>query len=511
LTEQDRDNIRAFKLDLISKMPRVAFEHMRYAFSHKLDISSHWVMIHRVAILSRVEPVWYHCCPKSCIAYAGAYSDCSDCPFCEQSRFNEFGKPRRLFCYLPIIPRLQGFFSNPKSIESILYRHNYQHRPNEVSDVFDGIHYRTLLTEKVTVDGTQLSHCYFSGKYDIALGICMDSYLLFDRKRKGPSATPILLENYNICPETRTHLDRSFCAGVIPGPHNPKDYPSFLHPFDEECVLLAIGVPTYNCITKSVFNLHAYTIIGMGDMLAIEKLINIKGHNGFCPCRSCKMKGARNTIGGDTIYYLPLTHPDIADEPRRAWNPNNLPLRTHQDFIDVANKLDSLNVEKQKKDLAFDEGIKGLPALRRVGSLNYARSFPWDIMHLFFENIIRFLLQLWSGKFKGLDVGLEDYEIPANVWEEIWLETAEAIQHIPADFVRSLVNGPGNFTAEAWCFWFVYMAPILLKGRFKNPKYHVHLCDLSTIIKICITFTLTYGQIEDLRQRIIRWLRSYEE
>ncbi|KAF7345179.1 hypothetical protein MSAN_01894200 [Mycena sanguinolenta] len=56
LTEQDRDNISAFQLKMISNMPRVAFEQMRHAFRHKLDISSHWVMIHRVAILSRIEP-----------------------------------------------------------------------------------------------------------------------------------------------------------------------------------------------------------------------------------------------------------------------------------------------------------------------------------------------------------------------------------------------------------------------------------------------------------------------
>ncbi|KAF7372933.1 hypothetical protein MSAN_00500000 [Mycena sanguinolenta] len=39
LTEQDRDNISAFQLKMISNMPRVAFEQMRHAFRHKLDIS----------------------------------------------------------------------------------------------------------------------------------------------------------------------------------------------------------------------------------------------------------------------------------------------------------------------------------------------------------------------------------------------------------------------------------------------------------------------------------------
>ncbi|KAJ6451859.1 hypothetical protein C8R47DRAFT_998287 [Mycena vitilis] len=211
LTEKDRDNIRAFILVLLSNMSRMAFAHMRHAFRHKMDISSHWVIIHRVAILTRVEPVWYHCCPNSCVAYTGSYADLSHCPFksCQQPRFTASNKPRRLFCYLPVIPRLQGFFNNPKTIHSLSYRHNYVHRPGEVSDVFDGAHYRTLCKTKVTVDGKTLPHHYFSGKHDIALGICLDSYLLFDRRRKGPSATPILLENYNFRPEIRTHLPKN--------------------------------------------------------------------------------------------------------------------------------------------------------------------------------------------------------------------------------------------------------------------------------------------------------------
>ncbi|KAJ7181861.1 hypothetical protein C8R46DRAFT_1210212 [Mycena filopes] len=45
LSDQDHDNIRAFRLRLLCNIPHVAFAQMRHAFRHKLDISSHWVMI----------------------------------------------------------------------------------------------------------------------------------------------------------------------------------------------------------------------------------------------------------------------------------------------------------------------------------------------------------------------------------------------------------------------------------------------------------------------------------
>jgi hypothetical protein len=43
LSEEDHDNIRAFKLRMVSNMPRAAFNQMRYAFKHKLDIHSLYV------------------------------------------------------------------------------------------------------------------------------------------------------------------------------------------------------------------------------------------------------------------------------------------------------------------------------------------------------------------------------------------------------------------------------------------------------------------------------------
>ncbi|TFK33524.1 hypothetical protein BDQ12DRAFT_766734, partial [Crucibulum laeve] len=90
---------------------------------------------------------------------------------------------------------------------------------------------------------------------------------------------------------------------------------------------------------------------------------------------------------------------------------------------------------------------------------------------------------LWSGKFKGLDSGMEDYEIPPHIWEYI---------------------------AESWGFWFMYLAPILLEGRFKNAKYHVHLCDLVDIMKTCTQFSITCEEINVVERKIVNWVQTYK-
>ncbi|KAJ7493912.1 hypothetical protein FB451DRAFT_1122402 [Mycena latifolia] len=55
------------------------------------------------------------------------------------------------------------------------------------------------------------------------------------------------------------------------------------------------------------------------------------------------------------------------------------------------------------------------------------------------------------------------------------------------------------------------MAPGLLKGRFSDPKYHVHACELGDIIKTCLQFVITHNEINELEEKIITWLETYEK
>ena len=106
LSDQDMDDIRAFKLYMVSNMPRRAFNQMRYAFKHKMEISSLYIITHKLAILSGTTPVWYDCCLNSCIAYTGDYKNNQQCPKCSEPRFTQSQpqQPWQVFCYVPLIP-----------------------------------------------------------------------------------------------------------------------------------------------------------------------------------------------------------------------------------------------------------------------------------------------------------------------------------------------------------------------------------------------------------------------
>jgi hypothetical protein len=413
-----------------------------------------------------------------------------------------------MFCYIPIIPRLQTYFQNENTLMELQYQHKYK-PSNTISDVFDSEHYQNLCKTRVTLDGKQLPHKYFSGKHDIAFSTCLDSYLLFKRRRGGPSACPILIQIYNLPPEIRTHISRNICAGVIPSPKAPKRLITFLHPFENECALLAKGVKTFDCVERNYFQLHAYNIFPLGDIIAIEKLLNIKGHNGKSPCRSCEIKAINNPNSPDKTYYVPLTHP----QRLRVWKPTELPLRTHASWAKVTEEISQTKLKKDRDAIAMHYGIKGMPALQRVGSINVARGVPWDFMHLLLENVVKNLVHLWMGKFKGLDTGTEYYVIPDYIWKVIGLETVAAVRNIPSAFVRSLGNiteDQSTYTAEGWAFWFMYIAPILLQGRFQKVNYYTHFCDLVDIMKTCTRFSITRPEINDLEKKIIQWVSEYE-
>jgi hypothetical protein len=50
-----------------------------------------------------------------------------------------------------------------------------------------------------------------------------------------------------------------------------------------------------------------------------------------------------------------------------------------------------------------------------IWSIDFVKFFPWEWMHIFLENIVPMLVKHWTGKFKGIDTGKEDYQIADHI------------------------------------------------------------------------------------------------
>ena len=228
------------------------------------------------------------------------------------------------FQYLPFLPQLQAMFLNQDSIELLDYctTCSPSEHPGSVSDVLNGKLYHKLCEKFVWADGQTFNHKYFENKHNITLGLSLNGFPVFNKRNL--SAWPIIPINFSLPPDVQTHLVHMLYYGVIPSPKAVKAMDLFLYPLHCKPEKAAKGITTMDLHAKELFLLCAFLILIFGDMPAIVKVMRMKGHNGFCPCRFCKIHRVRYPSG--SIYYVLITHSDGEE----SCDAGALPKRTHQ-------------------------------------------------------------------------------------------------------------------------------------------------------------------------------------
>lgn len=505
----------AFKIQ--ANIPDKTWQFQQQAFPRDPPLPKTDAQHARINFLSGVKPNVYDCCPNSCLCYTGSHADLQECPYCSESRFFANQKPRKTFTYIPVADRLGAFAANTRMAELMSYRGQFRHTPGTTCDVFDSSEYHRLCKEFVKVDDTILPVHYFQDSRDVALGLSTDGFGPF-KKRKS-TCWPLLLFNYNLPPDIRFHTEFTLCLGVIPGPKKPKDFDSFMWPMLEDFKRLGHGISTFDVLSSEQFMLQAFLIFCFGDIPAMSMLMRMTGHNGYCPCRMCAITGLRIPDGPGTTHYVPLersTHPVTIANPTliQQYEPLHLPLRTHAQFIKQAQEVDATITNVAAANLSKQYGIKGVPILSQLHSLQFPISFPYDFMHLIWENLLKNLVHLWTGEFKGLDEGYEEYQLLPGIWKAIGAATAAAGATIPSAYGVRVpdISGDGVYiTAEMWSFWGLYLGPALLRRRFRKQKYYDHFVQLVILLNICLQFEIKDNEIDKLEKGFAQWVQEYEK
>jgi len=401
--------------------------------------------------------------------------------------------------------------------EQMAYRaHVHNHTPGKISDVFDGTHYRSLCGQHVRLNGEKLSHKYFEDHRDIALGISTDGFMPF--KKRKVSVWAFVLFNYNLPPELRFHVENVLALGAV-GPRKPVDPDSFLWPAVMELLRLSIGVRAFDAVRSAIFCLRAYLILVFGDMPAMAMIMRMKAHNAILPCRACKITGLRVPNSRATAHYVPLDrsrHPDVlvAPDAVERFDPNNLPMRTHDEIRALGEEVQSALTQTRAEDLAKAYGIKGVSILFYLSSISFPVSFPFDFMHLIWENLIPNLVLWWTGEFKGLNQGVHAYELPQAIWDAIGEASAAAGRTVPSAYGTRPLNiakDKSCFSADMWSFWTMFLGPVVLRRRFQRPKYYNHFVRLVGLLNLCLQFELTDVEVDQIRTGFIQWVEEYEE
>ena len=113
-------------------------------------------------------------------------------------------------------------------------------------------------------------------------------------------------------------------------------------------------------------------------------------------------------------------------------------------------------------------GIKEKSILFELQSIEFPRSFPIDIMHLFFENVASHMFKLWSNQFFKDNSNILPFILPKSSWEEIGQKMNENKKNILLEFgrpPRNIFKHHAGYKAKEWAKWITLYLVSLFKSH----------------------------------------------
>ncbi|KAI5824656.1 hypothetical protein K523DRAFT_252747 [Schizophyllum commune Tattone D] len=249
-------------------------------------------------------------------------------------------------------------------------------------------------------------------------------------------------------------------------------------------------------------------------------VMNMKGHNGLHPCRMCSIKGLR-IPGRDrvTTHYVPLDrthHPSTRADPTatKSYDPAHLPSRSHAQILQQGRAVQLAPSQAAADRLSKSTGVKGVSILYQLPSIQFPTSFPYDFMHLIFENVIKNLIKLWTGDYKDIPEGTGDYQFERTAWDAIGAATGASGDTIPGVFGArppDIAQDNTSSTADTWSFWILHIGPALLSSRFKRPVYYSHFISFVRLVNSCMKFKISHQELDVVRQGFRDWVVTFEK
>ncbi|KAJ9110410.1 hypothetical protein QFC22_006732 [Naganishia vaughanmartiniae] len=123
--------------------------------------------------------------------------------------------------------------------------------------------------------------------------------------------------------------------------------------------------------------------------------------------------------------------------------------------------------------------LLALTQLTLIGSIDFPKSFPLDLMHVLFDHVMPQLLSMWEGNFKAAMItrekngkSKEDYVISAADWQTINTEVLKSNATTPAQLSRKVgsITARGYWNADTYAHFLIFLRPIVLKGIL--PECH---------------------------------------
>ena len=227
-------------------------------------------------------------------------------------------------------------------------------------------------------------------KNDIFITVSTDGFEAY--KNRTCDVWPVVAVLLNLPPSSRYKMRNVIPLMFIPHGKEPKDLQSYLIPLLNELQSLersnGVELRFYD---GSIRQVRIHLLFFTADLVAMKRLLSISGHNGKAPCRFCKVVGSY-LPQSNRYYFMSTIRDSLSDEPNVLYDLRNLPLRSPNSISETIRRIESASQKQDADAISKATGIQGSLRLCTLRSLVPFKSFPPDIMHLFY-NVQKFLLE----------------------------------------------------------------------------------------------------------------------
>ena len=453
------------------------------------------------------------CCPNSHVAFTGKFSDTTSCPHqgCGQARYadEKNSRSRKCFRYIPLRCRVESWFKSREFLGRMRYRQK------------ETMRMRALFASGATFDSIPLEDYIFGRTYvaidskkrfcqdDVCLSLSVDGKNLF--RSNDFNIWPVLLLNLNLPPDERCKIEHMIPFGFIPGPNNPKNLETFLHPLFEELKLLESGLSLTDW-EGAHRTVRVFLLFVTADLPALSKVIRTRGHNALSPCRFCRIHGIYEEEKKTYYYPSAVEISEVHRQKKILWRPERIYslLRTPRGLLKDFREIEDCVKKKEREELCKSKGLHGQPSiLRFCSSLIPFQSFPIDIMHLFYENIAPYMWRYITG---GSPEG-SSAPFYLSAVEQVGADLEGSGKFIPGSFgrrPRNIFLQHKRFKAEEWkSFVLLYSSPLLSERL--GEKYLRGWKQLVTVCRLCSVPHPTREELKTIKRCALQFYLHFEK
>ena len=367
--------------------------------------------VHRLAShLTGLEPVQVDICPGSCIAYTGSFEELDSCPFVwsgsrspcglpcykQKQSPNAQATPHAQMLYIPIIPVIRAMFTNEETSRLLCYRdHCLQQALHLVATAPRAHAYSDFANAYVHLQ--QYENGLFQDSRDIAFALSTDGAQLTMKKQSDTWILILII--LNLPPEICYKSSNTIVAFATPGPRGPGDIESFLYPLFKEMAMASAGIWVWDAVDSSYFTNRSCICMALGDMLGSAKLSGMAGHSAVFGDHFSMVRGAHASLKpGAKSQYYPISPPQSQTynpECPVAYDLDNLPMRNSQAYWETIRMLQDARSKAQAQAITHRTGISCMSLCAASPAYDHPTFFPLDPFHLFYENCMAFLWDLW--------------------------------------------------------------------------------------------------------------------